>query len=179
MVKGVVFNIVQEVVEEHLGENVWDDAVDRSRVEGAYTSLGNYPDADLEQLVGSLGDLAQLPRDDVLVFAGRHGFRQLAGRHPDLVAPYSGWREVVEHLDDIIHPEVAKIYPGTDTPSFRVIDQPDGSVHMVYQSRRQLCSLAEGLLIGLGEWFRCSLAVSHVECVRRGGSSCTLLVTQT
>ena len=129
--KGVVFNIVQEVVEEHLGQEMWDDAVDRSDVDGAYTSLGNYPDADLEQLVGSLGELSQLSRSDVLVFAGRHGFQQLAGRHPDLVAPYSAWREVVEHLDDIIHPEVAKIYPGTDTPSFTIIAQPDGSVHGV------------------------------------------------
>jgi hypothetical protein len=178
-VKGVVFNIVQEVVEEHLGQDVWDDAVDRADVDGAYTSLGNYPDADLEQLVGSLSDLSQLSHNDVLVFAGRHGFRQLADRHPDLVAPYSGWRGVVEHLDDIIHPEVAKIYPDTDTPSFTTFAQPDGSVHMVYESRRQLCSLAEGLVLGLGDWFRCTLEVSHVECVRMGDPSCTLSVIQT
>ncbi|MGB5760142.1 MAG: heme NO-binding domain-containing protein [Acidimicrobiales bacterium] len=177
--KGVVFNIVQEVVEEHLGPQMWDDAVDRSDVEGAYTSLGNYPDADLEQLVGSLGELSHLSRSDVLVFAGRQGFQQLAGRHPDLIAPYSGWRDVVEHLDDIIHPEVAKIYPDADTPSFTTTAQPDGSVHMVYESRRQLCSLAEGLVLGLGDWFRCTLAVAHVECVRMGGPSCTLSVIQT
>jgi hypothetical protein len=177
--KGVVFNIVQEVVEEHLGPDVWDDAVDRSGVEGVYTSLGNYSDDDLEQLVGSLGQLAQLPRHDVLVFAGRHGFQQLASRHPDLVAPYAGWREVIDHLDAIIHPEVAKIYPDTDTPSFNVTHSDTGSVTIVYDSRRQLCALAEGLLLGLGDWFRCTLAVSHIECVRQGGASCTLAVTET
>ena len=177
--KGVVFNIVQDVVEQHLGVDTWDDALGRAGVDGAYTSLGNYPDGDLVQLVGALADLADLSHDEVLVFAGRHGFRQLGSRHPDLITPYDGWRAVLAHLDGIIHPEVAKIYPGADVPSFTVTDDADGAVRVVYESRRQLCALAEGLLIGLGEWFRSSLSVEHAECRHRGDASCTLVVTET
>ncbi len=177
--KGVVFNVVHEVVDAQLGPATWDDAIDRSGVEGVYTSLGNYPDAELGQLVGALAHSTRLSDDEVLVFAGRHGFERLAERHPDLVAAYDNWPEVIEHLDDIIHPEVAKIYPGVEVPSFEVVELADRSVRVVYRSRRQLCALAEGLLRGLGTWFRCELEVEHVECERRGDASCTLAVFET
>jgi len=176
--KGVVFNIVQEVVEQHLGPDVWDSAIEHSGVDGAFTSLGNYPDADLDGLVGALGRLAQMPRDDVLVFAGRHGFERLAERHPELLSPHATWRDVIAHLDDIIHPEVAKIYPGVEPPMFAVVDDPDipAALRVTYTSRRQLCALAEGLIRGLGDWYRVELEVRHLCCVRQGDACCELMV---
>ena len=174
--KGVVFNVMQEVVEQHLGEAVWDDAVERAGVEGVYTSLGNYPDTDLGALVGALAELADLSRSDVLVFAGRHGFSQFVSRHPDVVAEFLDWRDVVHHLDDIIHPEVGKIYPDIDAPSFEVIADDPELIMVQYRSRRQLCALAEGLFLGLGDWFRQPLAVEHLTCTRHGDAACTLTV---
>ena len=177
--KGVVFNVVQEVVEDQLGADAWDDAIDRSGVDGSYTSLGNYPDTDLHRLADAVGELAHMSQHDVLVFSGRHGFRHLAARHPDLVGAFAGWRDVVNHLDDIIHPEVEKIYAAADTPTFTVEDTVDSSLTMVYQSKRQLCALAEGLVLGLGDWFEVGLVVSHVECVHEGGDRCVLEVAET
>ncbi len=82
------------------------------------------------------------------------------------------------HLDDIIHPEVEKIYAGADAPSFVIVDEDERSLTVVYESRRELCALAEGLLVGLGDWFRCGLTVSHLECRRNGDPSCTMTVTE-
>ena len=42
--KGVLFNVVEDVVTEALSAEAWDDVVDDSGVDGAYTSLGTYPD---------------------------------------------------------------------------------------------------------------------------------------
>ena len=170
--KGVVFNVVQEVVEEQLGADAWDDAIDRAGVDGAYTSLGSYPESDLDQLAVSVGEAAHLSRDEVLVFAGHHGFSHLAERHTDLVDAFAGWQDVVKHLDDIIHPEVEKIYPGADAPSFVILTSTDTALTMVYSSKRQLCPLAEGLLLGLGDWFQQPLDVVRTvrnAVLRAGG----------
>lgn len=177
--KGVVFNVVQDVVEEQLGADAWDDAIDRAGVDGTYTSLGNYPESDLDQLVVSIAEAAHLSRDEVLVFSGRHGFSHFRSRHAELVAAFSGWQDVVKHLDDIIHPEVEKIYPGTDAPSFLVLTSTATSLTMVYSSKRELCPLAEGLLLGLGDWFGKTLDVVHDECVHRGDERCVISVTET
>ena len=54
--KGIIFNLLEEVVTQEHGEEAWEDLLDRSGVEGAYTSLGSYPDQEF---------LALLPETDI------------------------------------------------------------------------------------------------------------------
>ena len=42
--KGVVFNLLEQLVARDFGEDTWDALLDASGLEGAYTSLGSYPD---------------------------------------------------------------------------------------------------------------------------------------
>ena len=51
--KGVVFNLLEEAVTDSFGADTWDDLLDDADLEGAYTSLGNYSDAEIEALVGA------------------------------------------------------------------------------------------------------------------------------
>ena len=176
--KGVVLNVVQEVVELQFGADVWDDAVERTGVDGAYTSLGNYPESDLDRLAEELSTAVGVSKAEMYTEIGRHGFRHLAERHPDLLVLFTSWRDVVEHLDGIIHVEVRKIYPGVAPPSFVVRTDDDGSLVLTYHSERRLCCLAEGLLLGLGDWYRSPLVVSHVECHQQGAALCTLVVRE-
>ena len=165
--KGVIFNVVQEVVEDAFGIDFWDDAVDLAGIEGSYTSLGSYEDGDMIALVGAIAELARVSRNDVLVLAGRHGFSRLASRHTELLEGVAGWRDVLDQLDGIIHPEVRKIYPDADDV-----------VLLEYESKRNLCGLAEGLVKGLGDWFESELSVTHLSCVHRGDDKCHMEVAE-
>ena len=182
--KGVLFNVVEEVVESTFGADVWDDVIERAGVDGAYTSLGNYPDDELVSIVGAAAQIAGVSRSDVLVLAGTEGFAHLAGRHESLLAGYSDWRQVVASLDGIIHPEVRKIYPDASVPTFTVgpdsvagatppVEENDVVV-IEYRSERHLCRLAEGLLVGLGRWYDTPLTVRHRSCVLDGDDRCLL-----
>ena len=51
--KGVIFNLAEQVVTDDYGADVWDDVLDQAGLEGAYTSLGSYPDGDLTALVAA------------------------------------------------------------------------------------------------------------------------------
>lgn len=178
--KGVIFNVLEEVVEEHFGVDFWDEAVERAGVTGAYTSLGSYTDDELVSLVGAIAELARVSRNDVLVLGGRLGFRHLASRHTDLLVGLTSWRDVLAHLDGIIHPEVKKIYPDAEVPEFDAdAKRPaDASMLLEYRSPRELCALAEGLVLGLGDWFDAALAVVHVSCVHNGDDVCRLQVKE-
>ena len=179
--KGVIFNVVQEVVEDAFGIEFWDDAVDRAGIDGSFTSLGSYDDADMIALVGAIAELGGVSRNDVLVLAGRNGFGGLASRHAELLAGLSGWRDVLDRLDGIIHPEVRKIYPDADVPSFdanRLDSQGSDVVLLEYASKRHLCGLAEGLVLGLGDWFESDLSVAHLSCVHRGDDKCHMEVAE-
>jgi hypothetical protein len=83
--KGVLFNIVEDVVSEALSADAWDDVIDRSGVRGSYTSLGNYPDDDLAGIVGAAAAVADMSEDDTLRLSGRAGFKHLVRRAPHLL----------------------------------------------------------------------------------------------
>jgi hypothetical protein len=175
-VKGVVFNIVEDVVDETLPANAWDDAVESAGVRGAYTSLGSYPDEDLVRVVGALSDATGLPTPDVLRHAGRHGFAHLASRHPDLLDGLDDLPALLTHLDDVIHPEVHKLYPDAQTPTFRAEQPDDDTVELHYESQRQLCALAEGLIAGAADHYDTTVEITQPTCVLRGDDACVIRV---
>ncbi len=51
--KGIIFNLVEEVVRNRYGEDTWDELLDAAGLDGAYTSLGSYPDEELLRLVAA------------------------------------------------------------------------------------------------------------------------------
>ena len=175
--KGILFNVVEDVVTEAMSADAWDDVVEAAGVDGSYTSLATYPDSDLNALVAAIAAAADLSAEQTLTLAGRLGFKHLATRNPHLLDGIDGWQQLVESLDDIIHPEVRKIYPDAEVPGFATTEI-DGGLRVVYTSRRQLCALAEGLIIGGGEWFGCELTVEHERCVRQGGDDCTMVIRE-
>ncbi len=175
--KGVLFNVVEDVVTEAMSADAWDDVVEDSDVAGAYTSLGTYPDEELGRIVHSTAEAAGLSESETLRLTGRLGFKHLVRRAPHLIEGMEDWRVVIESLDEIIHPEVRKIYPDADVPRFDTMI--DGAALIVdYRSKRGLCALADGLIVGSGEWFDVDLAVEHTACVHRGDDGCTLRVVE-
>lgn len=175
--KGVLFNVVEDVVTEALSADDWDDVLDAADVSGSYTSLGTYPDAELGAIVQATAERAGLSADDTLRLAGRLGFKHLAGRNPALVEGFGGWRELISSLDDIIHPEVRKVYPDSEVPGFATVDMGE-ALHVTYTSQRGLCALAEGLMEGAGAWFGREVGVEQQDCVHRGDDACVMIVRE-
>ena len=54
--KGVLLNAVEEAVSREWGEGMWDDLLTDCGLEGAYTALGNYSDAELSALAHAAAD---------------------------------------------------------------------------------------------------------------------------
>lgn len=151
--KGVIFNAVEEAVTELYSADVWDDLLEKARLDGHYTSLGNYDDAELHALVEAAADLTGFPSEDLVRLLGRHSFPHLAGRYPELVEGADGTFDFLRRVNDIIHPEVLKLHPDAKPPSFEFEDVAEDVLRITYRSARRLGVLAEGLIIGAGDRF--------------------------
>ena len=171
--KGIVFNLLEQLVARDFGEDTWDALLDASELDGAYTSLGSYPDEDLAKLVSAASAALAMPVDDVVVWFGRNALPLFAGRYPQLFEPHDSTRSFVLTLNDIIHPEVRKLYPGADVPEFD-FDSRDEVLKMGYRSPRKLCSFAEGLLLGAADHYRERLTIEQPFCMKRGDDQCVL-----
>jgi hypothetical protein len=172
-VKGIIFNLLEEVVTQQLGEDTWDALLDAADLDGAYTSLGSYPDADLLALVAAASAALDKPADDVVRWFGVHAIPLLARKYPALFERHRATRPFLLTLNGIIHPEVRKLYPGADTPEFDV-DDADQALVLGYQSKRRLCALAEGLIEGAAAHFGETVRIEHPVCMKRGDAQCRL-----
>ena len=171
--KGVVFNLLEQLVARDYGEDAWDAILEASELDGVYTSLGSYPDEDFVRLVSAAADALAMPADDVVLWFGRNALPLFAGRYPQLFEPHVSARSFVLTLNDIIHPEVRKLYPGADVPEFD-FDRRDEILVMRYRSPRKLCSFAEGLLLGAADHYGERLTLEQPLCMKRGDAECVL-----
>ena len=174
--KGVVFDLLEQAVVQEHGEDTWDDLLHRSGLVGAYTSLGNYPDEDLGRLVAQASTALRVPDQDVIRWFGRKALPLLAASYPEFFTPHTTTRSFLFTLNDIIHPEVRKVYPGADVPWFAFSEDAAGRIVMGYDSQRRLCSFAEGLIHGAADHYAETAAIEQPTCMLRGDATCTLVV---
>ena len=172
--KGIVFNLLEEVVTRVHGEAVWDALLDAAQLDGAYTSLGSYPDEQMGKLVEAASNALNVPPGDVLRWFGKEAMPSLARRYPGFFRGHGSSRPFILSVNQIIHPEVRKLYPGADVPLFDFSDAPDGALMMGYRSPRKLCALAQGFIEGAAAHFHESVAVEHQACMHDGDAECRL-----
>ena len=178
--KGILFNLAEEVVEQAYGADTWERIIDASQVSGAYTTLGNYPDEEFSKIIGGAVEVLGASEAMVVSSIAEGALPLLSDRYPDFFSGHSSARSFVLTLNEIIHPEVRKLYPGVDVPEFAFTDGgPDGELMVGYQSQRQLCALAEGFIRGAATRFGETVVITHDKCMHRGDPSCQIGCTFT
>jgi hypothetical protein len=175
--KGIIFNLLEEAVEQSFGEGAWDTVLETAKLEGAYTSLGSYPDQELLNLVAAASSVLNKSTDEILRWFGVTAIPLLAAKYPVFFVGHTGTRSFLLTLNDIIHPEVRKLYPGADVPDFtyRLTASGDDLV-MIYESKRKLCMLAEGFIEGSAGYYKEAVTIEQVECMHRGGARCVFQI---
>jgi len=175
--KGVVFNLLEAVVRRDYGEDTWEAILEAADADGAYVPLGNYPDDEMMRLVGAASAALKIPADDVVRWFGRNALPLLAQKHPHFFKPHKSTRPFLLTLNDVIHSEVRKLYPGADVPVFTYDTSSSDVLLMHYRSPRKLCSLAEGFIEGAAAHFDEVVSLDQPECMKRGDDRCVLRVS--
>jgi hypothetical protein len=172
--KGIVFNLLEQLVRRDYGEDTWDDLLDEAGLDGAYTSLGSYPDAEVFALVGAASKATGRAPADLVRWFGREAMPSFAATHPAFFEGHAGTRSFLLTLNGMIHPEVRKLYPGADVPDFEYEAGTGGGLVMRYRSARRLCAFAEGLIEGAAHHFGERATVTQPACMHRGDDHCVL-----
>lgn len=174
--KGIIFNLLEEVVTSEYGDATWDGLLEQAGLDGAYTSLGSYGDEQAVALVDVAATTLGISPQDVLRWFGMRAMPLLAVRFPSFFAPHSSARSFLLTLNNIIHPEVRKLYPGAATPVFSFEHEPDGSLLVRYNSARRLCALAEGFIHGAAAFYHERVEIRQPHCMHDGALECVFNV---
>ena len=177
--KGIIFNLIEEVISQDYGADAWDDLLEGTPVSGTYSAVATYPDSELGAIVDSAAAMTGLTPGQLLRYMGRRSLPLMAARYPELFTMHTGARTFLLSLNEVIHPEVRKLYEGAQPPHFGFQEQSDGTLVMEYHSHRALCSLAEGLVMGAADQFGETVTITQPQCKLDGYGFCTLRVTWT
>ncbi len=176
--KGIIFNLLEEVVNKQLGEDAWDAILEGGAAEGAYTSLGNYHDEEFARLIGALSERTGRNCREALKWFGHCSMPYLAQRYPELFSSHKSLRSFLLSLNDVIHAEVRKLYPGADVPIFEFETPAGAAAHdtllIHYRSKRRLCQLAEGFIVGAADHYKERVVVTQPNCMLDGAVACQI-----
>ena len=176
--KGVVFNLLNDLVEEQYGMDAWDDLIEETAPasQGVYTSVEVYADQELLAYVAAISRHTGADESEVVQLFGRYMLGRFAEMHPEFFAGHT-LKSFLKSVHDVIHVEVRKLHPDVVLPEFTYEDPADDQLIMHYHSPRALCHLAEGLIDGASTHFDTPVTIEHPVCMHNGADHCDLHLT--
>jgi hypothetical protein len=148
--KGIVFVELLAMAEDMLGEDVVDAVIAAADLPsgGAYTSVGQYPCAELVSIVEGLSRVSDVPPEELQRLFGHWMMKSFATHYGPLFQHHAGALDMLESIEGEIHVEVLKLYPDAELPNFDTERSGPDALQMVYRSPRGLTHFCHGLIEG-------------------------------
>jgi Haem-NO-binding len=177
-VRGVVFNLLEQVVIETAGEDEWDDLLDRAGSDGVYTSACDY---EVEELLGLVEAVegAGTTLAGRLRWLGRRAVPHLVDWRADVFEAHATVASLLRKAEETVQAEVRPFTDGPLRPMFDFHHDPKAPDAFAVGCHLPggLCAAVEGILIGVAEHYGQVLRVTQPKCERKGFSSCLIVGT--
>lgn len=173
--KGIVFLIVRRALREERGEDEAEAVLEEAGLSSSLEQDEDYPDTDLLALFEAAERLFPGGREKVRRGLGRRALGELAQEYPSFFQGYSTVEGFVRDLEGVIHPQVSKLFPEADFPTFWVDETSEAGFAVIYESERELCYLAEGLILGTADRYRQRIQLEQTRCTEEGDPHCRIV----
>lgn len=129
--------------------------------DGIYVKGGNYPYEEMVQLVVALSEQSKIAVPVLLREFGQFLFGRLVKIHPYVIQEQKSALDLIASIHDYIHVEMRKLHPDAELPVFETVERSDAHIVVLYQSAKKMEALAEGMMLGCGEYFRTPLDIQQ------------------
>lgn len=172
--KGIVFNLLEEFVIDRTDEDTYDDIIDECifTSDGIFVSPMTYPDSDFFEVVKNVCIKLKIDPETAQREFGKFCFEKLILAYPEFVSEGMTIKDFIKSVDQIVHLEVHKLYPGAKTPKFIYHETYDDILEIEYISDRNLCYFMEGVLLGCAHVFKSKINLQQNKCFHRGDDRC-------
>lgn len=177
--KGAIFTGFAEFIEQKYGLTTWLQTLEECSLasNGEYLTTEIYDDVELITLATHLCHSQGIEADELYRQYGRYFFPTLIGIAHKHIEDIDNLFDFLIAVDSVIHIEVKKADPLAYTPAL-FYDQPQDNVLIVrYVSKRKMCHMAEGLILGAADHFNQPVTLSQDKCLCKGDPHCLIRVT--
>jgi|SaaInlStandDraft_1057018.scaffolds.fasta_scaffold12782_3 hypothetical protein len=177
---GLIHFSLRRFVEQEVPDLQWNIIMSHIGLEDReYSLTKDFPDwellATIEEIRIFLESKGQSGHDIQIRF-GKFLAKELIGLNSVSLDPNWTFFDVLLNVEHAIHDVIRMANPNADPPVLKVQSQGEGQVQILYGSRRKLCRLAHGLLLGIAEKFKTEITIREESCMLEGAPFCTLTV---
>lgn len=153
--KGIVFSEFLEMVDDRFSIEMSERLIAETKPAsgGAYASLGTYDHREIVAMVIKLSELTSIPVPDLLKTFGRHLLMRFTENFTTFFDGSTSAFDFLPKVENYVHLEMKKLYSDAELPSFTCNLLAPDSLEMVYRSARNFPDLAEGLILGVADYF--------------------------
>lgn len=177
--KGIINKGIQELVKTKFGAEAWEKVKSLAGCEEPFFAVSlDYPDKMTLALVKAASEVTGLPTETVMLEYGKFMVpNTLKKNYPTYFAlGGSSPKEFLLNMDRV-HELATKSVSNPVPPRFDYEELPDGRLLMHYNSKRGLCTVLYGLILGIGVFFSQELQVREIACIHKGNPQCTMEIT--
>ncbi len=180
---GMAFVLLERAVSTALGEDAWDEVLDRAGSDGLHTLTAHHPDEELLALATAAAEVrvarAGTPGEQGVDLGevGAWLADALPAGLPRGIGRSGGTTVAIAAAVARFSREELRFRPGTEPRRVEVLHEPGQSrvVGLSFEAPSGTCRLVEGLLVRLAEREGESLTVLQPKCVDRGAASCLVV----
>jgi hypothetical protein len=167
---GTFFVLMRRLVVTDSGPEAWLHLLRDAKLDHCvFTADKDYPEAYAARLIETAATAAGVSRSELMEAFGRFAAPELLREHPEFVQP--GWN-VLECIERTAN-AAQHLLAGTDLVAAHL---PDGELVITMVLPADLCSLAKGVLVGLGDHYGEFVHVTETGCCAKGDPGCTFAV---
>lgn len=177
--KGIVNKGIQELVEGKYGTDAWEKVKSLAGCQEPFFAISlDYPDDMTAALLKAASEVSGLPMETVMVEYGKFMVTNTLKAHYATYFKLAGSsaREFLLNMDRI-HEQATRSILGSAPPKFGYEELADGRLLMHYRSKRALCPVLYGLILGVGLLFGEEVRVRETTCMKNGDPYCTMEVS--
>lgn len=170
--KGIIFNVLEEYINVHLGADVYEDILDELNLDGVYVGPGTYSNDDFLKIVTLASEKAKMDLNIVVKDFGTFTFNVLHQKFPIFMEPYSKAKDFILTIHGVIHVEVKKLYQDSELPDLFYEDISKNELKIDYHSPKKLCLFMEGLLDGVKVLYDEDFTYEQEQCCHKDNDFC-------
>ncbi|RLS40431.1 MAG: hypothetical protein DWH81_07145 [Planctomycetota bacterium] len=136
-----------------------------------------YSDGETMALVMAASRVFMQAPGDFLEEFGKFLAPELLSFYSDLLDPQWTMFELLERVHQIFHSRVRQEVPGVLPPKLVLKRLGQHRALLTYSSPRNLCRLARGIVVGVGNLHQEYVALRETECTLRGDAQCVFDIT--
>lgn len=146
--KGTIFVELIKMAEDVFGEDTVDMVLDKADLEngGAFTTVGNYPCAELVKIVVAFSEHSGLSPEVLQIKFGHWMIAHFVVAYPQFFDSKTDAFAMLEAIEGEIHVEVRKLYPDAELPTFATERTSPNHLKLVYESPRPLSAFCHGMI---------------------------------